>query len=99
MQYSPKDTLIAVKLDHLAEDNPHMAPQPTFLSVKKAMLAGSTPETPETPEATGDPDVSLAADSPGDQLRAIADCLADGATIHAEQLRELAAHIDRTASD
>ena len=96
MQYPPKDAIIAVKLDHLAEDNPHMAPQPTFLSVKKAMLTGSTPESPET---TGELGISLAADSPGDQLRAIADCLADGVTIHAEQLRELAARIDSAASD
>ena len=97
MQYSsPEGAIIAVKLDHLAEDNPHMAPQPSFLAVKKEMLTESPAGSPEHADK---PDVSLAADSPGDQLRAIADCIADGATIHAEQLRELADHIDRTASD
>ena len=84
---NPDKAIIIAKLDHLAPENPHMLPQPSFVEVKKGMLAGELPgEAPESP--------GLAADSPSDQLRAIADCLADSATMHAEQLRSLAAHLD-----
>ena len=86
----PDKALIIAKLAHLAPENPHMAPQPAFLEVKKGMLVGQLPgEAPESPKSPG-----LSADSPSDQLRGIADCIADSGTMHAEQLRALAEHLE-----
>jgi len=87
----PDKALIIAKLDHLGPENDHMKPQPAFLEVKKGMLVGQLPgEAPESP--------GLAADSPSDQLRAIADCVADSGTMHAEQLRALAKHLESLPS-